>query len=72
MVRCYPNIHKARASKYLELRRIKKVKSPQSQKNHSTIKLEAEQVEVKVLFVNYQSLVQNQPANNEAYDAKSH
>lgn len=48
------------------------MKSPQSQKNHSTIKLEAEQVEVKVLFVNYQSLVQNQPANNEAYDAKSH
>lgn len=48
------------------------MKSPQSQKNHSTIKLEAERVEVKVLFVNYQSLVQNQPANNEACDAKSH
>ena len=37
--------------------------SPQSQKHHSTIKLEAEQEEGMVLFVNYQSLEQSQPAN---------
>ena len=37
--------------------------SPQSQKHHSTIKLEAEQEEGTVLFVNYQSLEQSQPAN---------
>ncbi len=48
------------------------MKSPQSQRNHSTIKLEAEQEEVMVLFVNYQSLEQSQPAKNEAYYTKLH
>lgn len=37
--------------------------SPQSQKHHSTIQLEAEQEGRMVLFVNYQSLEQSQPAN---------
>lgn len=42
------------------------MESPQSQKNHSTIKLGAEQVEVRVLFENYQSWAENQPARNRA------
>lgn len=37
-------------------------KSPQSLKNHSTVRLAGEQVELMVPSVNYQNLKQNQPA----------
>lgn len=50
----------------------RKKKLPRSQKNHLIINLEPEQVKVMALFVNYQSLVQSQPAINEALYSQKH
>jgi len=64
-------MHKLTKKKYQESRYAKgDQKSPQSQKNHSTVRSEDEQVEVMVLSVNYQNLERNQPAMRNKYTEK--
>jgi len=48
----------------IEKEKEKEIIVPQSQKNHSTVNLEHEQEEAKVLSVSYRSLEQNLPASN--------